>query len=80
MNLISVGCMIISFLIKEIVPADTKASFRRRKDVFPSRLEDGFFSVCFEKFFGPKRGACKSTLKLLYCDANMIKKRPLSRL
>ena len=24
-------------------PADTKASFRRRKDVFPSRLEDALF-------------------------------------
>ena len=43
-------------------PADTKVSFRHRKDFLASRLKDALFQVCFERLFRPKKGAFETAL------------------
>ena len=60
--------------------ADTKASFRHRKDLLPSRLKDALFPVCFERHFGPKKGAFKTALLRLKYDQKQAFKSCLRRL
>ena len=61
-------------------PADTKASFRHRKDFLQSRLKDTLFQVCFERLFGPKKGAFKTALLRLKFDQKEAFKSCLRRL
>ena len=69
--------VLLTFL--QVPPSRHKGLFLSSKTRLP-KLPGSLFSVCFERLFKLKKGAFNSSLKTLYWDANMIKKRTLGSL